>query len=214
MVEKCSIDGRIYDITPFNEFARRPQDYATFGAIHEGDYIYPIRGRSDNRPGVYDYDTFGIFKEPVTEEDKERYSDSHIINFSDSKSIREIMEKQDAINASERGALITRSDNVFVCNIGHNDEPLMKAVKSAINSKGIEWENYNSRFGDNTNNDRRLLNGPKITINKAISICKNMDLEISVTIRDASPDVPNPMGKEISVVLTGGSNDESVSDAT
>ena len=43
---------------------------------------------------------------------------------------------------------------------------------------------------------------------KVIVYGNAMDMKISMTFEDASPDVPNPMGKKVTVVLTGGNEDD------
>ena len=45
-------------------------------------------------------------------------------------------------------------------------------------------------------------------MNKLISISKNMDIEAELILRDTSDDVPNKMGREVRVILTGDSEDD------
>ena len=39
-------------------------------------------------------------------------------------------------------------------------------------------------------------------MNKLISMCQKLDIEVQLTLRDASDDVINPMSGEITTVLT------------
>ena len=67
---------------------------------------------------------------------------------------------------------------------------------------------YAPRFGENFLNDKRLFKTGSITMNKLISISKNLDIEAELILRDTSDDVPNKMGREVRVILTGDSEDD------
>lgn len=212
MVEKCGIGGKIYDVIEFDEYRKNPNDYANHAAVRHEDMVLPVRGRSDSRPGIYNYDHYAIYKLPETEAEIAEYSASHIINFSDCKNMRELMANQQAI-VSYENAMLSTTDNELVCSIGPNDEPMMKCLKTAINLKKIDWNKYGTKFGDNVNNQRRLLKTERITGNKLVEFADNLDIEAILILRDTSSDVPNPMGKEVSVKLTGDNNDVSITDA-
>ena len=83
----------------------------------------------------------------------------------------------------------------------------MKALKQAINLKNIDIDIYADRFLENFNNDKRLLKGPAITSSKMKSICPKLDMKVTLTISDAHPNVPNPIGQDITVVICGDGND-------
>jgi hypothetical protein len=39
-------------------------------------------------------------------------------------------------------------------------------------------------------------------------MCKALDIEAELVFRDSNKDVPNPIGKEIKIILTNGGDDE------
>ena len=47
-----------------------------------------------------------------------------------------------------------------------------------------------------------------ITLNKLTAICENLDIVPTLTLRDRNPDVPNPIGRTITVDLTSAGMDE------
>ena len=102
--------------------------------------------------------------------------------------------------------IMTTSDNILHLNIGNDDTPEMRALKTAINSKHVDKKQYEDRF-DQFQNDMRLLKGSSITLGKLISICGSFDIEAELTLRDKE-DIPNPMNTEITVDLTNGRDDK------
>ena len=104
---------------------------------------------------------------------------------------------------SAERSILTTIDNVFAPDITENDTPEMKAIKQAILDKHIDLDKYEPRFGPNYNNDKRLLKKNSITFGKLRSICNALDIKASITIEDAGPDVPNPIGRVITAELTG-----------
>ena len=103
---------------------------------------------------------------------------------------------------NEERTILTTIDNVFAPEIYNNDTPEMKAMKQAILDKHIDLDKYEPRFGPNYNNDKRLLKKSSITFGKLRSICDALDMKVTMTIEDSSPDVPNPIGRSITVDLT------------
>jgi hypothetical protein len=72
----------------------------------------------------------------------------------------------------------------------------------ALNEKNMDLDKYAGRFSQNFPNDKRQLKNTSVTLHILKRFCANMDMEALLTIRDKSPDVPNPIGKEITVSLT------------
>lgn len=203
-VEKIRIKDKLYDVIGYEEYSKHPDNYGKFNAVKEGDYVYPVRGKTDTGVGIYDNDdTTFEFIDPITEEDKDSYSVEHLISISDCKTIREVIEAQQKIKESER-AILTKADNITFIKIGANDTPHMAALKEAINGKQIDIANYEYKFGSNYNNDMRLLGKPDITMNKLKSFLNKLDLKASIVIEDASDDVPNPLRRKIvSTIISG-----------
>lgn len=217
MIQKVAIGNSIYDVITFEDICHNPILLDQCTAVDIGDsYVYPYRTKTDTKPGIYNAGPYMQFVQPQTEPDKELYSKSRIIDFSNASDIRDIMSKQAELLNQER-SILTSIDNKFVAEIGPNCTPHTAALKTAINEKGIDLDKYESRFGPNFNNDKRLLKRDDITMNKFMMFLNKLDMAATLTIRDANPDVPNPIGHEITVELIpaeGRSDDESTGDAS
>ena len=115
--------------------------------------------------------------------------------------MKDFLSKNAQIRDME-STILSEIDSVFTPSIGENDSPEMKAFKEAIIMKHIDINKYAPRFGDNFLNDKRILKTGSITMNKLISMCQKLDIEVQLTLRDASDDVINPMSEEITTILT------------
>lgn len=201
-LEKAKIDGAIYDVISREEYVKNPQLYdSQYVAIKGNDgFIYPIRSRTDNRPGYYTNDAFFFYKQPAVDE-YQTYSSQNIINFKNAETLRDIIKTQQKLVSEER-TILTTIDNVFAPDIGENDTPEMKATKQAILDKHIDLDKYEPRFGPNYNNDKRLLKKGRITFDKLRAIADALDIKATLTLEDKNPDVPNPIGRVITVDIT------------
>lgn len=201
-LEKAKIGDVIYDVIPLEEYYREPTAYGSYTAINGNDgFIYPIRTKTDNRPGFYPTGGLDFFKMPTPGESS-FYSQQNVINFEEAASLREVIICQQKLMNAER-SILTTIDNVFTPEINENDTPEMKAIKQAIIDKHIDLDKYEPRFGPNYNNDKRLLKKKNITFGKLRSICDALDIKASIVIEDSAPDVPNPIGRVITAELTG-----------
>lgn len=207
-LEKAKIEDFIYDVISEEEFYRNPELYTSGYTAIKGDdgCIYPIRSRTDNRPGFYYTKCLDFFKIPSAGE-SETYSTQNIINFKNATNLKEVIQARQKLMSAER-TILTTIDNVFEPDIGETDTPEMQALKQAIVDKHIDLDKYEPRFGPNYNNDKRLLKKGSITFGKLRSVCEALDIKVTLTIEDASADVPNPIGRVISAEITGSSNNE------
>ena len=202
-LEKAKINDAIYDVISIEEYYKNPSAYGSYTAIDGRDgFIYPIRTKTDNRPGFYPTGGLDFFKQPIGGE-VNVYTQQNVINFKDATSLREIIQTQQKLESEER-TILTTIDNVFAPEITNGDTPEMRALKQAVLDKHIDLDKYESRFGPNYNNDKRLLKKNSITFGKLRSIADALDIKVSMTIEDAAPDVPNPIGRAITIDLTGG----------
>ena len=201
-LEKAKIDGAIYDVISREEYVKNPQLYTNeYVAIKGNDgFIYPVRSRTDNRPGYYDNTAFFFFKQPDRDE-YQTYSSQNVINFKNAETLRDIIKTQQKLVSEER-TILTTIDNVFAPDIGENDTPEMKATKQAILDKHIDLDKYEPRFGPNYNNDKRLLKKGRITFDKLRAIADALDIKATLTLEDKNADVPNPIGRVITVDIT------------
>ena len=213
------LDGKLMDIISPEEYNAKKkiiEDNQTIAnstalEIHRydtnEDYVLPLRGRLDDRPGVYDEGAVRFIRFP-SEENKDEYlrDKLDIVDYSNTNDIKEFLKKNNQVRDMETITL-TDIDNVFKPPMLTDDTPEMRAFKMAVDAKHCDINKYAPRFGDNFLNDKRILKTSNITMNKLISISKNLDIEVELKLRDARPDVANPMGKEISVILTRGDID-------
>lgn len=204
-IEKAAIGGSIYSIITPEEFYKNPESNRQFTAIKNGDgYLYPVRNSRDmSKPGFYSDGNLHFFIPPTGEEEQKAYSEDNSINFSNAENLRELLKEQQRLRSEER-VILTTIDNVFTPEISENDTPEMKALKEAIQYKGIDLDKYEQRFGPNYNNDKRLLRKGSITFGKMRTICDALDIKVTLTIEDMNPDVPNPIGKVITATVNHG----------
>lgn len=209
-LEKAKIGDAIYDVIPLEEYYKNPSAYGSYNAIKGDDgYLYPIRTKTDNRPGFYPTGGLDFFKPPSFNESN-TYTQQNIINFH-GENLKEIIKSQQKLMNAER-SILTSIDNVFTPEINENDTPEMIALKQAIIDKHIDIDKYEHRFGPNFPNDKRLFSKPRITFEKLRVMCEAFDIKASIVIEDASPDVPNPIGRVITAELTGDTNNSSNTD--
>lgn len=213
MFQTGPIDGKMCEVITPTQYMNNPgmyQNNYTAMNIEGFPYIYPIRGKSDTRAGVYISGPFFKVKEPDVDE-VHLYSRDNVTDFTNPKGIGDLIKKQNKVKDQER-TILTNPDNIFQPPIRPEDSPAMQALKQATIMKNIDLDQYAGRFGSNFNNTKRLYNNPTISLNKLVYICDNIDVKITVTLEDASPDVPNPIGHPISMQLTasdiGGIDDE------
>ena len=209
--KKAKIDGRVTTVMDIKDVLDNPQFQNKFTSVLINDSVLPVKSSYDpTSAGLYvsTNSKIGRIVYP-SNEDKEDYSSKNIIDFSDVQNMKELIEKQEEVKKLE-SEVLSNSDNLFKPIPKENDSPEMKALKQAICLKNIDIDAYADRFGDNFNNDKRLLKGSSITMSKTKSICDKLDLKVTLTISDASPDVANPMNDVISVDICGGNNTEEI----
>lgn len=203
MFQTGPIDGRMCEVVTPQQYIQNQGMYqSNYTALNiEGfQYVYPIRNRTDTRPGAYISGPFYKIKEPEPDE-VELYSRNNVTDFSNPKGIGDLIRKQNRVKDQER-TILTNPDNIFQPPIRPDDSPAMQALKQATNMKNIDFDQYAGRFGSNFNNTKRLYNNPTISLNKLVYICDGIDVKVTVTLEDASPDVPNPMGGTVTMQLS------------
>ena len=211
--DKAKIGDAIYDVVSREEYEANRSIYGPYTAVFgPNGLLYPIRKPNDYRPGYYPDDLISTYVCPIGAESS-AYSVQTIIKFSEASTMKEIIESQQKLASAER-SILTTVDNVFAPEIGENDTPEMKALKQAICDKHIDLDSYEARFGPNYNNDKRLLKKERITFDKLRAICDSLDIKASITLSDAYEDTPNPIGRSISMDITGvgtGYDDDEIS---
>lgn len=207
------INGRLYEVTNIDDYTKNPDAYLSgYTAIDIGQKrIYPVIPTTSPNPGITfrSKSPFCYIKEP--DENDHQYDRENIIDFTDVKSYKEFIEKQNMVRDLEKD-ILTTPDSVYVPPEDPNDTPAMKALKEAVTDKHIDLDKYEPRFGSNYNNDKRIFNKPNISLAMLVRMCKALDIKATLTLEDKPMDdgseTPNPIGKSISVELTGEQNSD------
>lgn len=208
-LKKIAVDGAIYDVIDEREYIENKHlyisSYKYIALIRPGfDIVYPIRKfiSTVDKPGAYDVGYAIFYYDPTDNEKIQEYSISRIIDYSNAQCLRDVIATSQRI-ASAEASILTTIDNVFIPEIGPNDTPEMIAFKQAIIDKCIDLDKYEQRFGQNYNNDKRLLKKPNITFGKLRDMCNALDIKATLKLEDMHPGVPNPIGRQIVTEITG-----------
>lgn len=209
-MRKAIVEGRMMDVVTAEDYRNTNIKYLENNstAIQMGDTLYPIKGKNDCGPGVYRGSQCVSHVVHPMAEDEKQYSSENIVDFSDVKTMTDLMSKQNALRSMER-TILTDADNIFKPIIYPNDSPIMRGLKEAVIAKGIDLDKYKHRFESNSafNNERREFNKTSITFNKFANFCNIFDLEATLIIKDKEG-APNPIGEPIVVnIITGGEGD-------
>lgn len=210
---KIDLEGRLYDAVQLDDYYSNRDAYTpNQTAIVVGNNALPLINANDINGKIGICSTPGrIFSRvnlPKTENEMQEYSMSKAINLSNSKDIKDLLEKQEAVRNIEYD-MLTNVDNITNPRIGSNDTPAAKAIKEAVLCKHIDLDKYESRFGSNYPNYKRLLLKDRISIGMLTIMCDALDIRATLTLTDKNPEVPNPINRTIQVELTGGDIDDS-----
>lgn len=199
-MKKSLIHGTLYTVTSMDEYTNNKDLYnPKRTAIEKAGVVLPVKSRIDEGPGVY-YENGSMVANVVKPDPEDKqYSAENIIDYSNSKDMKELIEKTNLVRNIENDILTTK-DNILNLQIGNNDTPEMAALKKAINTKEVDIKQYEDRF-EQFQNDFRGLKGSKITLGKLVSACQALDIEAQLILRDKEGCV-NPMNTEVSVYLT------------
>jgi hypothetical protein len=210
-VSSAMVKGETYNVLTHKEY-RDSQALWGLGNIavveeKNGDkYILPYRGEyvegKSTQPGIYSAGSLDFEVFPKSS-DEESYKNIPIITISSNDDIQTILEKENVLSKLAE-PWITNPDNITQINVKDTDEPGMKALKLAINSKRCDIDKYSQRFGQNFPNDKRQLKNSSVTLKIIDRYCDNLDMEAILTIRDKEPGVPNPIQHPISISLSTG----------
>lgn len=205
----------LYDIdTDYNDYFMN--DTSFMGYIDEGTgIIYPSTtqtyiSKNPGKAGFYKHGPFLKFIEPSDEErDNFTFDKLEHVDWDNTSSISDVVAKsKDAFSLDNRLLSNVTPDNIFAPPIHSDDSPEMVGMKTAIAKKKIDLDLYGYRFGENFNNDKRIFDKPSMTLNKLVTICDKTDIDAYLILKDKDGDIPNPMGEEIVVKLTNGTEEE------
>lgn len=214
-VSRCVIDGQMLDLLKYDEYVELKNKIDSSTAIlenYKGENIvllnrglYPESGNA-TVPGIYNAGCIDIVVYPE-DEDISRYIPEKIVDISNTTPMKEMLERSETMNHLDE-PWITSPENITKFTIFEEDKPEMICLKTALNKKEIDIDKYSNRFGQNFPNDKRQLKNNSATLNIIKRFCKHMDMEALITLRDKNPNVPNPMGTEITISLTDDYSDE------
>lgn len=210
-MKKVKINDKLMTVISLEEYNRNPEVYSqssTAIELKDQGLVLPMIGKYvDNEPGIY-VSSEELFSAVNIPENREEYSLDKVIDLSDTKNMRELMEKQELVRDLEF-EMLTTIDNIFAPKIGENCSPAMRALKTAVIEKKIDINKYGDRFGSNFNNDKRQYNKDTISMQMLERQCNGLDIKATLILEDASDNVPNPIGRKIVVELTeGGDSDD------
>ena len=216
-VTKAAINGRVVDVVDYDEYRKNinmyledKNDSAAIPVTHNNkELLLPIKGKySCNHitPGVYNAGVMDIMVYPE-EAFEEKYLNKGTVTMSNNSDIKDLIKAGDITKKMDE-PFITTPDSITNIPIRENDQPEMKCLKMALNAKRMDIDKYAVRFGDNYPNDKRQLKSTSATLNIIKRFCNNCDMEAILILKDTAPDVPNPIGKEISISLTNTNFDD------
>lgn len=209
-VKKAVSNGQVYEVISYDEYCENINRY--LGRSDVGiclDYkddkqvVLPLRSEyveNPVSPGVYNAGVIDFINMP-DESIIQKYIPDKIISISNLDDVQDIIKAGEDIKKLDE-PFITTPDEITKIPVNIDDQPEMRALKTALNEKNMDLDKYSGRFGSNYPNDKRQLKNNSVTLNILKRFCTNMDMEAVLTIKDKSPDVPNPIGREISVSLT------------
>lgn len=207
MNRKGKVNGLIYDVVTIEEYQNNRELYDNkFTAIEKDGILYPIV-KNKNTPGYFNGGgLFGQYIQPAPDQ-IDNYSANNIIDFNSATSMKEVMNKSASLRNMEKEILCS-SDNKFKPVIDEKDDIEMKALKEAVIAKDIDLDKYGYRFGANYVNDKRLFKNNSLSLGKLKTISNALDIKLTLTLEDKNENVPNPIGRVIKVVITGGMDND------
>lgn len=205
-IVKGTANDKIYDVISEEEYLKnidRHNDNKGNVAIERDGYLYPLTSNT-LKPGLCspNKSPISVYIKPE-EDEKEKYvaNEKTIIDFSNISSRVEMINKSNSLKELERKILCS-PDNITTLSVGEHDTPAMQALKESINMKKIDIDKYQDRFPSTFNNDKRLLPKDDISLKKLIMFGDGLDMKMTLTIEDKTPNVANPMNNKVTVELT------------
>lgn len=209
-MKRSYIEGKLYTVIPFENYANTLQSYQNTNVAIEYTLpnsneivILPVRNSSDKRYGISKCGPINFISVPDKNiENYYEYTPENMVDFTNIQNVNQLIEQTELLQNLEYKVL-TSPDNITCPNITDNTSPAMRGLREAIISKNFDIDKYKDRFGENFANDKRLLyNSDSITLDRLLRIAENTDIEVSMIFKDKHTDIPNPMNKQIMVILT------------
>ena len=210
-IKHAVIKNKLYEVYDASEnYVPEIMDNNYSAILMPDGIVYPKVAKSSHAVGYYQQGPFLIFNKPKGEDKKNySYNDIKHLDFSDAKSIKEVLDNKKKFEKLE-SSVLESPDKIFRPIIKQDDLPEMVGLKQAVTLKHIDKDKYAHRFGDNYNNDMRLFDKHTISMPKLKSMAENFDMDVYMVFKDKDKNVPNPMKKTIKVKLTNIDDDSSI----
>ena len=205
-IRKAKVEGRMVSVIGMDTFHTVPDDCKENLAIEHNGLLYPVKNKNGSGPGMYPGPLLCKFVHPESSQIQQYSAEENSINFNDIKNIQDLISKQDKLKKMEQITLTTDIGDIFKPPILETDSVETAALKEAITAKCMDIKKYQHRFGSASafNNARRAMTSEEVTLNKLKQYSNIFDMKVTMIIEDKHPDVPNPIGKQIVVDITGG----------
>lgn len=206
--KRAEVNGILCDVVSIEQYTQNKDAYFRKSTVIDcGDVILPIIDSQSTGPGIVVRNNYAFSEViPPSMEDADKYSANRIIDFSDAKSIGEVMKKQEMVRQLEND-ILTDPDSIFTPKVNQDDHPVMTGLKEAVIAKHIDLDKYEPRFGSNYPNDKRLFSKNKISLPMFERLTGGLDIDVEMILRD-KPGCANPMNKEIHIFLQGACDEE------
>ena len=155
-------DGRALRVEKKQPYQTKFDEDIAYVLSKYNPYVYPYRGKIKSHkealyPGIYKLDGLAYIRRPITDEEKEAYSVSHIIMLTP-ESIFKDLDVNECISI-DTSSPIYGEDESFKPQITSKDDIALAGMKFAIGKKNINFNSYANKFTDaaTKNNGRRAL---------------------------------------------------------
>lgn len=202
------LKDKLCDVAKLEDYIKNPDVFIQGHVaieLEQSNYILPVINNNSEPTdiGIEVGNTISRVRLPVTEEDKKEYDRSRLVDFNKATNITELINMQETVIDMEKD-ILTNPDNISNYQITEEDTPAMRLLKEAVNAKHINLDSYDYRFGSNFNNDKRIFNKHNVSLAMMERMANALDMKLTLTLQDVSDDVANPIGKPMSIDVTGG----------
>lgn len=124
-----------------------------------------------------------------------------LIDTSSSKDIFDLVDQYPELSNDYISSLGSLGDNpeVYAPMLVEDDNILAKLLKTALQNKKAPFKIYENRFQSATDrgNHKKSLESGKLSINRFLSLCDKLDIDIEIKLTDRGGNIQFPMDTEI-----------------
>ena len=116
-MKKALINNRLYDVVSMQEYSKNQDLYnPRFTAIEGHGKVLPIKNRNETGVGIYYQNGGAVCSVEKPDPEDHSYNDSIIIDYSDCKTVKDVIQKDNLVRDIEN-EILTNKDNIFNLNI-------------------------------------------------------------------------------------------------